>query len=250
MLIKDPKNILVAGDSVFIGTSLSHILDGIGHSVWIASDVGEVTSKVEEASGEIDLLILDMQKLNINGKEVLRWIKDSEYAGKFSILAIISTDNISQNINHLKELGVAGVITKSFSPEQIVFRVNRLLFTDKLSDRVAPRAPVSIPVDYSVGNETHTSVILNISATGLFLYTNEDLLPGTMLHFKFILPGTERKLDLKGIVRWSTKPGSGEDYFNGSGVSFTAISYKDSEIIGKFVQEEIKKIDPEILLPY
>jgi hypothetical protein len=57
-------------------------------------------------------------------------------------------------------------------------------------------------------------------------------------------------LDLKGTVRWSTKPGSGEDYFNGSGISFTSISDKDSEIIKKFVQEELRKVDPETLLPH
>ena len=34
-------------------------------------------------------------------------------------------------MERLKNMGASGLITKGFTPEQIIFRVNRLLFPDK-----------------------------------------------------------------------------------------------------------------------
>jgi uncharacterized protein (TIGR02266 family) len=244
MIIKEPKNILVAGDPVLFRTKLSKVLSEVGHKVWIGRSGWEVMGKIKETSGELDLLILDMQNININGYKVLEWL-NGDLAVKPLILAITGAYDISHNLEHLKQLGVNGVITKGFSPERIVFRVNKLLFSKKLRDREEPRVPVSIPLDFSIGDESYTSFLLNISASGFFLYTKEALLPGTLLQVKFVLPGAERVMDLKGIVRWSTKPGVGKNYFNGAGVLFTSISYEDKKTIRRFVHEELHKVDPE-----
>ena len=186
-----------------------------------------------------------MHNLNINGYELLEWLNGA-LPVKPPILSITSPRDISNNLEYLKKLGVCGVITKGFSPEQIVYRVNRLLFGNKVSNREDARVPVSIPLDYTIGEESFTSSLLNISSTGLFLYTKKELMPGTSLQIKFLLAGAERAIALKGTVRWSTKPSGGEDYFYGAGVIFTSISDEDKEIVGKFVRDELKKIDPEM----
>ena len=106
-----------------------------------------------------------------------------------------------------------------------------------------------MPLDFSIGDESHTSFLLNISASGLFLYTKKELLLGTSMLVKFVLPGDERIMDLKGTVTRMTKPGGGEDYFYGAGVAFTSISDEDKETIRRFVQEELRKyVDSETLL--
>ena len=247
MLIKEPKDILVAGDPVFFRTKLSNILSEIGHKVWIGRSGRQVMDHIKEASNELDLLILDMQNININGYRVLEWL-NGDLPVKPSILAITGAYDISHNLEHLRQLGVNGVLTKGFSPEQIVFRVNRLLFSGKVCDREEPRAPVSIPLDFSVGDKSHTSFLLNISASGLFLYTKEELLPGTLLQIRFVLPGAKEVMDLKGIVRWSTNPDASKNYFNGAGVLFTYISDKDKKTIRRFVHEELHKVDSETAL--
>jgi uncharacterized protein (TIGR02266 family) len=248
MLIKEPKNILVAGDSVFFRGKLSNILSEVGHKVCIGRSGREVLDKIKEASDELDLLMLDMQNIDINGYEVLEYLK-GELAVKPSTLAITGVYDLSCNLERLKELGVNGIITKGFSPEQIVFRVNSLLFGEKVFNRHESRVPVSMPLDFSIGDESHTSFLLNISASGLFLYTKKELLLGTSMLVKFVLPGGEGIMDLKGTVTRMTKPGGGEDYFYGAGVCFTSISDEDKESIRRFVQEELKKYeDSETLL--
>ena len=248
MLIKEPKNIVVAGDSMLFRTKLSSILSEIGHKVCIGRTGREVLDKFKEASDELDLLILNMQNININGYEVLEWL-NGNLAVKPFILVITATDNVSYNLERFRKLGVSGVMTKGFSPEQIVFRVNSLLFSEKVFNRHELRAPVSMPLDFSVGDVSHTSYLLNISASGLFLYTKMELLPGTSLLVRFILPGAQRFMDLKCTVTRMTKPSGGEDYFYGAGVFFTSISDEDEETIRRFVHEELKKyVDSETLL--
>ncbi len=63
-------------------------------------------------------------------------------------------------MKRLKDLGATGLVTKAFTPEQIIFRVNQLLFPDKWKyGKSRKRVPVSVPVDFTVDNIT----------TGLFL---------------------------------------------------------------------------------
>ncbi len=246
MLVKEAKNILVAGDSVLFKTKLSDILSEIGHKIWIGKNGWEVLRKIKETSGKLDLLILDMQNVNINGYKILEWLNGGLVV-KPPILTITGAYDIFHNLEYLKQLGVNGVLKKESSPEQIIFRVNRLLFSGKISDREEPRVPISIPLDFSVGGKSHTSFLLNISASGLFLYTKEALLPGTLLQIKFVLPGAKEVMELKGIVRWSTNLDINESYFNGVGVFFTYISDKDKKTIRRFVHEELHKVDSDTL---
>jgi CheY-like chemotaxis protein len=248
MIIKEPKNILIAGDSLLFRTKLSHIIAEVGHKVWIAGSGSEVLSEIKDISEELDLMVIDMQNVDINVYEVLESLNHEQSIKPSFILGITGAHDISHNLEHLKELGMNGVITKGFSPEQIIYRINRLLFSSKECDREEPRVPISIPLDFNVGDQSHTSFLLNISATGLFLYSKEELHPGTLLQARFVLPGSERVIDLKGIVRWSTKPGAGEEYFNGAGVFFTSITDEDTKRIRAFVQEELSKVYSEALL--
>ncbi|MBI5902715.1 MAG: response regulator, partial [Deltaproteobacteria bacterium] len=150
MITEDSKNILIADDSVFFRTKLSDILIEAGHLVRFAKDGREVINEIKIDSNGIDLLILDLQMPDIDGFGVLKWMKENGYEGKFPVLAITGVYELSQVTENLKGLGAAGLMTKGFTPEQIIFRVNRALFPDKIQQG-APRerVPVSVPVDFS-----------------------------------------------------------------------------------------------------
>jgi hypothetical protein len=134
-------------------------------------------------------------------------------------------------------------MSKDLPPEQVVFRVNRLLFTDKAATG-APRErlPVSIPVDFTFGDNTVTGTILTISEGGVFLFTDVELLKEAMLHLKFSLPGIEKVLDIEGIVKWSPEEVEGKFILCGYGIMFASISQDDQKIIKEFVSNEIVKL--------
>ncbi len=242
MITTEPKSILVADDSVFFRTRLSDILVEAGHKVRFARDGREVINELKIDPDGIDLLILDIQMPNIDGFGVLEWMRENGYMGKFPVLAVTGVYELTQVLDRLRDLGATGLITKGFTPEQIVHRINMMLFPEKTSQRIDTRVPVSLPVDFTIGDVTRTGFLLNISSTGVFLHTKEELLPGSVLRLRFKLPGIDRLFDLKGIVKWSTGTGSDKTYFGGAGIMFTSVSEEDQKLIKKFIDDEAKRL--------
>lgn len=247
MITKDSKNILVADDSVFFRTKLSDILIEAGHKVRFARDGREVISEIGIDSQGIDLLILDLQMPEIDGFGVLKWIEENGLKGKFPILAITGVYEPGHVMENLKALGATGLMTKGSTPEQIIFRINRIIFPDKAVKGTNPRdrVPVSLPVDFTIGNNTLTGFLLNISESGAYLHTKVDLLTGAILHLKFSLPGTDRVMDIKGTVVWSTSEVATRTLFGGYGILFSSVSKEDQDVIRGFIATESKKIGVE-----
>lgn len=243
MITKDSKNILVADDSIFFRTKLSDILVEAGHRVRFARDGRELVTEIKIDSAGIDLLILDLQMPDMDGFGVLKWINENGYRGKFPVLIITGVFEPGNIMEELRSLGAAGLMTKGFTPEQIIFRVNRILFPDKAtSGNPRERVPVSIPVDFTLGDFTRTGFILNVSETGLFLHTKAELLVGAMLQLKFTLPGANSIFKIKGIVKWSTSEVAKKTLFGGYGIMFSSITDDEQRRLKIFVEEEAKRI--------
>lgn len=248
MITSDSKNILVADDSVFFRTKLSDILVEAGHKVRFARNGQEVLNEVSIDSNGIDLLVLDLQMPDIDGFEVLKRLEDDGFKDKFPVLVITGVYEPADVMDRLKKLGAQGLVSKGFTPEQIIFRVNKLLFAKK-GEKGTPRkrVPVSVPVDFKIGENFQTGYLLNISESGVFLHTKAELLPGAMLALKFSLPGIEDIIEAKGIVRWTTSDIPSRTLFGGGGIMFTTIDQKDQKTIREFVEAEHKRLGLEDL---
>jgi CheY-like chemotaxis protein len=245
MITKNPKNILLADDSAYFRIKLSTILTEVGHRVTFASDGRKVIKKLQGdpgTPGGIDLLILDLQMPFIDGFMVLEWMKEDCYIGRFPTLAVTASYVHSEMVGRLRSLGASGLITKDFIPEQVIHCVNRMLFPEKMAMSVHPRAPISVLVDYTVKDETYTSSLINISATGVFLRTRMNLSPGSVVGLRFSLPESSYVYNIKGVVRWSTTPSASKSLFSCAGIMFTSISDKDKEEIRLFVERENEKL--------
>lgn len=243
MITKDSKKILIADDSVFFRTKLSDILVEAGHKVRFAKDGREVINELKIDGGSLDLLILDLQMPDIDGFGVLKWINENGFKGRFPVLAITGVYEVAQVVDRIKELGAGGLMTKGFTPEQIIFRINRILFPDKAAHgNPRDRVPISIPVDFTIGELTRTGFLLNISDSGTFLHTKTDILTGTMIKLKFSLPGTDKIFDVKAIVKWSTAEVAKKTLFGGYGLMFTSAPEEDIALIRKFVKSEAARI--------
>ncbi|MBI5587638.1 MAG: response regulator [Deltaproteobacteria bacterium] len=243
MITKDSKSILIADDSVFFRTKLSDILVEAGHKVRFAKDGREVINELRIDSKGLDLMMLDLQMPDIDGFGVLKWLNENGYRGKFPVLVITGVYEPVRVMEQLRELGATGLMTKGSTPEQIIFRVNRILFPDKVQHGTPrERVPVSLPVDFMLGDTVRTGFLLNLSDSGTFLHTKTELLVGSMVHLKFTLPGTGRLLDLKGIVKWSTNEVANKTLFGGYGIMFTSFSEEEQAFLKSFVTSEIKRL--------
>jgi CheY-like chemotaxis protein len=123
MITNDAKNILIADDSIFFRTKLSAILNEAGHVVTYASDGREVIAiiaKLKENPSDIDIIILDLQMPHIDGFGVLEWMKQNGHVKKFPVLAVTGVYEPHDVIEKLKALGARGLMTKGFTPEQVI----------------------------------------------------------------------------------------------------------------------------------
>lgn len=241
MITKDSKRIMLADDSEFFRAKIGDTLTEAGHHVIFAKDGQDAIEKIK--AGGLDLLLLDLHMPVLDGFQVLKWVQDSGYGGKFPILASTAFYEPGEIIEKVKALGASGLMPKSTTPEQMVFRVNSVLFHNKASEgSQRKRVPASIPAEFSIGDSFNSGVILNISESGLFLHTDMDLLIGAVMHVKFSVPGREGVIDAKGTVRWTTGDASEKTVFGGSGIMFTSISDEDKEKIASFVEVEAKRL--------
>lgn len=243
MITKEPKNILVADDSLFFRVKLSDILAEAGHRVKSARNGREVITELAIDRDGTDLLILDLQMPEIDGFGVLKWMNENGLNKKFPVLAVTGIYEASDVIEKLKKLGATGLMTKAFTPEQIVYRVNSALFPDK-NARAWPRdrVPVSAPVDFTMAGAQNTGFLLNISETGVFLHTKVFILTGAVLGLKFSLPGIDRVFNIRGAVRWSTNDVSDKTLFSGYGIMFLSETEEDRLALRRFIESEKKRI--------
>jgi len=156
MITRDSKNILIVDDSAFFRSKLKDIFENGGHKAWTASDGSEAIENIKMWHDRIDLPILDIHMPDVDGFGVLKWLNDNGYREKFPVLVISTVhDEPDFNSERLKNLGVSGIMSKGFSPQQVILHANKFLFADKAIHGVNPRkrVPVSIPVDYTSGEK-------------------------------------------------------------------------------------------------
>lgn len=241
MITKDSKCILVADDSEFFRVKLSDILTEAGHKTKFVDDGRGVIEELKKGSDDIDLVLLDLQMPEVDGFAVLAWINDNGLAGKFPVLAVTGAYEPSHVLDRLRTLGAAGLMTKAFSPEQVMHRVNRLLFPEKIT-RGESRVPISIPVDFSADGTSYTGYLLNLSSTGLFLHAKQELPVDTVISLKFSLPGYDSIITASGIVKWCTYLSGETNLFGGAGIQFSGLPPSSQEVLRQFVKRELHKL--------
>jgi uncharacterized protein (TIGR02266 family) len=237
MITKDSKRILVADDDEFFRVKLGYILTKAGHEATCVNDGREVIEDLKNDGDGFDLLILDLQMPEVDGFEVLEWMRDNNLTGRFPVLALTGTYDSTHMFKRLRTLGTAGLITKALSPAQVIHKVNRILFPDMKPWRTT-RVPISIPVYCNVESSSFTGRLLNINAGGLFLHTTEELQKDTRIQLKFTLPGYDT-MKLNGVVNWYKGFYGEKRFFSGTGITFLDLSQEAQGVLGQFMKREL-----------
>src|SRR5512134_2535168 len=104
--------------------------------------------------------------------------------------------------------------------------------------RQAPRILVNIEVDYGNADNFLFAYIRDISATGLFVRTNNPEPPGTRLNVRFTPRGSSDVLELEGEVIWinAYRPGRSDSINPGMGIRFIGLTDEQRERLADFVR--------------
>ncbi len=240
MRVKKGKKILLTGDYEFSDMGMMNLLIAGGHQIKLANNKNELIEELENVPANADLLILDLQSQLIDGFSILEWIKGNDRVGKPPVLTVTSLDDVTKILEKTRRLKAAGLITKEITPEHFIYRVNRILYGGRDSSTVSPRVPTDIPVKISsVRGGTFEGSILNLSETGAYIHSIEDLQPDERIGLTFSLPGKDNTIELVGKIVWVNSLEEKESLFNGMGVHFTNMTSGNKSFIASFVEGEL-----------
>ena len=119
------KTILVADDEVHIVRAVSLKLSNAGYEVMTASDGQEALDAVADTVP--DLIITDCQMPNVNGFELCRRLAESEATRSIPVMMLTAKGFEFDEEEAKRELGIHAVISKPFSPRELLAMVDATL---------------------------------------------------------------------------------------------------------------------------
>ncbi len=239
MRVKDGKSIFIADDRELFRIMMGDILTIVGHKVRAMEDGQEVINELDKNPEGVDLLVLDLHmEGNLDGFGVLDWMKSRNRVGNPPVLVITGAYSIESIQRELKEYGVNHYLSKETSPGEFVFEVNKILYDDMMR-RERIRVPANIEVDFSLGDKLCKGTILDLSESGVFIYTNQMIETENDVKLHFLLPGEDEAVEAAGTVKWIDELGS-RNY--GIGVHFSDMKPITKALIMSFIAEEQERI--------
>jgi two-component system, chemotaxis family, chemotaxis protein CheY len=124
--MSDPRlRVLVVEDSATMRGFVTAALESAGPYAVTQAESGFVALKILPRA-RYDLIITDINMPDINGLELVRFIRESD-THKKTPLIIISTDGREADRDRGMKLGANAYLTKPFSPEQLLEIVKGLV---------------------------------------------------------------------------------------------------------------------------
>jgi len=238
MELRSLKRVLVADDTLPMRVMLQDVLSEAGYDVVTAEDGEKAWNLIQSEKDSLDLLILDLLMPGMTGFEILEKLKEQGLFLKKS-LVITGIFKSGKEVQRLKELGVAGYITKTALVDEILFRVNQVFYLGQEDTRRYPRVLASLPVYYGAKGEKFSNYSSNFSAGGLFIRTIDPLLPGQALDLNFNVPDLNMDVVVKARVVWNNEYEDSrlKSSLPGMGVEFIDLDRSLVEAFTEFVNK-------------
>ncbi len=120
--------LLIADDDETIRSLLQHKLSAEGYQLHICEDGGEAQDKLNEPDFEPDLVMLDVMMPRVEGTQLLREIRRGNLAVRSDIpIVMLTSRGREEDVLEGLESGADEYITKPFSPDELLMRINQLL---------------------------------------------------------------------------------------------------------------------------
>ncbi|HXG91778.1 MAG TPA: response regulator [Blastocatellia bacterium] len=113
--------ILVIEDDEYSRDALAHLLASEGYNTQSASDGESGLTKAREMRP--DVIVLDLNLPGINGKQVIKTIRDDESLKKIPILIVTGEDNEARAA---VDLGADGYLTKPVEFDDLIREISEL----------------------------------------------------------------------------------------------------------------------------
>ena len=126
--------ILAVDDNLNNTDLLSKRLTRLGNKVITANDGKEALIILKDKGNDIDLMLLDIVMPEMNGFEVLKYIKGSNDYNKIPVIMISSMDD-KDSIYRCIEMGADDYVTKPFDKEILNARISSSIERKQLRDK-------------------------------------------------------------------------------------------------------------------
>ena len=124
------KKVLVVEDSHITRNLIATAIEeGTGAKV-IQADSGFSALKIIPAEGPFDLMVFDINMPDINGLELVRFVRQSEHLKHIPVI-IVSTEGKETDIKRGFEAGANDYIVKPFRTEDLIEVVKKYLSGEK-----------------------------------------------------------------------------------------------------------------------
>ncbi len=190
----------------------------VGHRAYPARDAREAAAILDAVS--IGLALADLEG---SFTEVLGAIEAVRAGGCpcCPLLGVGSVEAGAAMTDALRALGLAGLVPTGVSPQELIFRVNAVLYADRrATSRASRRVPVDLPARFEGIDGTVEGRILNLSESGLFLAAKQLLPTNRTVTVGFALEAEAAPIVASCRVVWTNAGGDGQRYFQGMGLQF------------------------------
>ncbi|MBN1657621.1 MAG: response regulator [Anaerolineae bacterium] len=150
-------SILVVDDNVLNRMVLASNLEQQGHRVSLAADGRQAVDIVE--SQPVDLVLLDIVMPEMDGYQVLEWLKAGEHRRDIPVVIISAVEEMDSVVRCI-EMGAEDYLTKPFDPVLLRARINAGLEKKRMRDQeVEYLRNVALLTDAAAAVETERFVL-------------------------------------------------------------------------------------------
>jgi DNA-binding response OmpR family regulator len=196
------RALLFSSDVQVIAT-LSHLIDGQGIRVDVAMDPSSARDKL--ARSKFEALVIDFRLKN-EAMGLLNHLHRMKSHEQAVVLGILESENdtlgafrAGANFVLLRPLSPTAIVRTLKAAHPLMVRERRRCF----------RSPLQVPVHICTrsGKEL-VATSLNISEGGISVTLPTGLPIGQTVQIRFVLPGTDKELEIEAEVCWADNSGS------------------------------------------
>lgn len=122
--------VLVVDDDPSIRDVVSMVLGAAGHDVGVASGGEEATrmleSSIDDDSGSVELVVLDVMMPGMDGIQVLRWIRSHQWLFDLPVVMLTALDKPDDEASGWFH-GCDAYVTKPFDPQELAANIDAVL---------------------------------------------------------------------------------------------------------------------------
>jgi CheY-like chemotaxis protein len=176
-----------------------------------------------------DVAVLDLR--THEGIALCRALKEHPVTGSIPVVAVAS------RLSEFEAMG-AGADVLVFEPISGGEMLDALSGFVHFPERRQPRCEANLRFTFAHADDVGQAFCRSLSATGTFLKSDWALREGTELGLRFCLPGDEREIGCRGLVR-SVGDGDRAGH-HGFGVEFRGMADADLERLEAFIRGQLR----------